>query len=53
MAGWVGEILNLQGTFLHGKFDNGKTIHMEVPKGFEKHYDPTYYVLLLLKTIYG
>jgi hypothetical protein len=26
---------------------------MEVPQGFEKHYDPMYYVLLLLKTIYG
>jgi hypothetical protein len=26
---------------------------MEVPQGSEKHYDPMYYVLLLLKTIYG
>jgi hypothetical protein len=24
-----------------------------VPQGFEKHYDPMYYVLLLMKTIYG
>ena len=41
MAGWVQEILDVQGTFLHGKFDNGKTIHMEMPKGFEKHDNPT------------
>jgi hypothetical protein len=52
MAGWVGEILDVQGAFLHGDFDYGKTIHMEVPQGFEKHYDPMYYVLLLLNTIY-
>ena len=26
---------------------------MKVPQGFEKHYDPKYYVLLLLQTIYG
>jgi hypothetical protein len=53
MANWVGEILDVQGAFLHGRFDYGDTIHMEVPQGFEKHYDPMYYVLLLLKTIYG
>jgi hypothetical protein len=55
MAGWVGEILDVQGVFLHGEFDRGEEIHiMEVPQGFEKHYDPMYCVLLLrLKTIYG
>jgi hypothetical protein len=31
----------------------GETIHMKVLQGFERHYDPMYYVLLLLKTIYG
>jgi hypothetical protein len=53
MAGWIEEIVDVQGAFLHGIFYYGKTIHMEVPEGFEKHYDPMYYVLLLLKTIYG
>jgi hypothetical protein len=53
MAGWVGEILDVQGAFLHGHFGYGETIHMEVPQGFEQYYDPMYYVLLLLKTIYG
>jgi hypothetical protein len=52
MANWVGEILDVQGAFLHGRFDYGETIHMEIPQGFERHYDPMYYVLLLLKTIY-
>jgi hypothetical protein len=46
MAGWVGAIIDVQGAFLHGKFDYGETIHMEVPQGFEKHYDHMYYVLL-------
>jgi hypothetical protein len=57
MAGWVGEILDVQGAFLHlhlhGELDKGEEIHMEVPQGFEKHYDPMYYVLLLMKTMYG
>jgi hypothetical protein len=53
MAGWVGEIFNVQGAFLQGEFDQGEEIHMEVPQGFERHYDPMYYVMLLLKTIYG
>jgi hypothetical protein len=53
MVGWVGEILDVHGAFLHGDFDYGETIHMEVPQGFEKHYAPMYYVILLLKTIYG
>jgi hypothetical protein len=35
------------------EFDKGEANHMEVPQGFEKLYDPMYYVLLLLKTIYG
>jgi hypothetical protein len=53
MANWVGEILDVQGAFLHGRFDYGETIYIEVPQGFERYYDPMYYVLLLLKTIYG
>jgi hypothetical protein len=52
MAGWVGEILDVQGAFLHGEFDQGEEVDMDVPQGFEKHHDPMYYVLLLLKTIY-
>jgi hypothetical protein len=53
MANWVGEIIDVQGAFLHGQFNYGKTMHMEVPQGFEKHCDPMCCVLLLLKTICG
>ncbi len=53
MAGWVGEILDAKGAFLHGDFEEGKNVYMGVPEGFEKYYDPMYYVLLLLQTIYG
>jgi hypothetical protein len=53
IANWVGKILDVHGAFLHGRFDYGETIHMEVLQGFERHYDPMHYVLLLLKTICG
>jgi hypothetical protein len=53
MANWCGELLDIKGAFLHGDFEDGKNVFMEVPEGFEKHYDPMYYVLLLLQTIYG
>jgi hypothetical protein len=52
-ACWVGEIMDVKGAFLHGNFDEGKNIYMKVPEGFEKYYDPMYYVLLLLQTLYG
>jgi hypothetical protein len=42
----------VNGAFLHGNFEEGKTLHMKVPEGFEKNY-PVRFVLLLLKTIYG
>jgi histone deacetylase 1/2 len=53
MAGWCGELLDIKGAFLHGDFEDGKNVYMEVPEGFDKYYDPMYYVLLLLQTIYG
>jgi hypothetical protein len=45
--------VDVKGAFLNGDFNNGESIYMEVPQGFEKYYDPLYYVLLLLQTIYG
>jgi hypothetical protein len=53
MAGWVGEILDVKGAFLHGDFEEGKNVYMGIPEGFDKYYDPMYYVLLLLQTLYG
>ena len=53
LAGWQGEILDVKGAFFHGQFEEHQQLYMEVPEGFEKFYDPTKYVLLLLATIYG
>jgi len=52
LAGWYAEIIDICGAFLHGKFEDGQKVYMEVPQGFEKFY-PGNVVLLLLKTIYG
>ena len=53
MAGWVGELLDVKGAFLHGDINKAQRMYMEVPKGFNNHYDRSYYVLLLLQTLYG
>jgi len=53
MARWHAEILDVQGAFLKGRFENGEKIYMDVPQGFEKYYDPQVWVLLLRRTIYG
>ena len=34
LAYWQGQIVDINGTFLHGHFENGEIIHMTVPKGF-------------------
>ena len=52
MAGWYGHVLDVQGAFLNGRFDEGETLYMHVPEGFEGHYD-TSVVLKLKRTIYG
>jgi hypothetical protein len=40
MANWTAQVVDVKGAFLHGKFENEKQIYTEVPKGFEKWYDP-------------
>lgn len=52
MAGWVAHVIDVKGAFLHGVFEKGRKVYMEVPQGFEKFY-PGNVVLLLLKTLYG
>ena len=52
MAGWTAYIVDVKGAFLHGDFEDGEKIYMEVPKGFRKYY-ATNIVLLLLQTLYG
>jgi hypothetical protein len=52
MATWYGKLLDVKGAFLHGQFEEGKQLYMEVPEGFQQYY-PMGMVLLLLKTLYG
>ena len=49
---WVGMLLDINGAFLNGEFEDDHQLYLEVPKGMEKFY-PCNVVLLLLKTIYG
>jgi hypothetical protein len=53
MAGWPVHVLDVQGAFLYGKFEDGEEIYMKVPKGFEHHYDSNVYWLKFLETLYG
>jgi hypothetical protein len=48
MAGWWAELLDVKGAFLHGVFEKGHKVYMEIPQGFEKFY-PGNSVLLLKK----
>ena len=52
MAKWTIEVLDVQGAFLNGEFEDGEIIYMKVPQGFKKYY-PGNVVLQLMKTIYG
>jgi hypothetical protein len=53
MAGYPIHVVDVQGAFLNGEFENGEKIYMKVPDGFERYYDPETQVLLLLRTLYG
>jgi hypothetical protein len=52
MVNWYGKLLDVKGAFLHGEFEEGVALYMEVPEGSKKYY-PLGWALLLLKTIYG
>ena len=52
MASIWAEVLDVQGAFLNGRFQNGEKVYMKIPEGFEQYY-PDEILLLLLKTIYG
>jgi hypothetical protein len=36
MADWVGELLDVKGAFLHGDFEDGRNVYIEVPEGFQE-----------------
>ncbi len=52
LARWYAELIDVKGAFLHGEFEEGETLYMEIPEGFEQYY-PEDYVWMLLRTIYG
>jgi hypothetical protein len=52
MANRYAEVMNVRGAFLHGEFEEGQTMYIYLPQGFEEYY-PSNVVLLLLKTIDG
>ena len=52
MANWAIHVVDIQGAFLHGEFNDDENLFMEIPEGF-KESCPTDKVLLLLRTIYG
>ena len=35
---WQAEIVDVEGAFLQGKFENGKEMYINVPDGIEKFY---------------
>ena len=53
MANMNAYIVDVQGVFLHGKFDNGEILYCKIPEGFRDVYDPTVECWKLLKTAYG
>jgi Reverse transcriptase (RNA-dependent DNA polymerase) len=52
LAGWVGYIVDVNGAFLHGHFEEKHKMYLSIPKGFEKYYGSDV-VLLLQQTLYG
>jgi hypothetical protein len=52
MANWPAWIVDVEGAFLQGRFQNDELIFMKIPNGFQKFY-PSYFMLKLLRTLYG
>jgi uncharacterized membrane protein YadS len=52
MANWLAWIVDVEGAFLQGRFQNGEQIFMKIPDGFQKFF-PLYVMLKLLRTLYG
>jgi len=53
MGRYVVKLKDVNGAFLLPDLKENERIYMEIPKGFERHYDPDKEVWLLLKTLYG
>ena len=53
MGQYVAHLKDVNGAFLLPSLKESERIYMEIPKGFEKWYDPETELWLLLKTLYG
>ena len=49
---WTSAIIDVEGAFLQGHFENGEELYMEVSDGFERHYSGDV-VLCMSVPIYG
>ena len=52
MSGMYAHLVDVQGAFLLGTFENAEKIYCHVPEGWEDYFESRV-VLLLLKTVYG
>ena len=51
---WISRIVDVEGAFLQGKFENEEVIYSEVPDGMEECYGPKQdWVLLMNVPVYG
>ena len=51
---WISRIVDVEGAFLQGKFENGEVIYSEVPDGMEEYYGAKKdWVLLMNVPVYG
>jgi maltodextrin utilization protein YvdJ len=42
MADRCAHVLDVQGAFLNGRFEEGTNLCLEIPEGFEKYYGPNH-----------
>ena len=52
MVGWIPQLVDVKGAFLHGEFEGKHKMYMKAPQGSEKWYGRGV-VLLLLKVMHG
>jgi Reverse transcriptase (RNA-dependent DNA polymerase) len=52
LVGWNAHIVDVNGAFLHSRFEEKHQMYLEVAQGFEQYY-PKDLVLLLKQTLYG
>ena len=48
---WIAEIIDVQGVFLQGEFENGEVMYINVPDGMDKCYWKHEDVVLLLNVL--